>query len=127
MVWVGKPVNKCVTCDSSINSNGKDSVTSKICTCVDPSLSFINGVCDCGANSALVTQGLDNVQCVNCKDSTLNVAGKNSSTACNCISKNLVWDNVDGYCRCSDTNNIMIGKTSKIACKACVGDYVSTS
>ena len=100
MVWVGKPVYKCVTCDSSINSNGKDSISSKTCTCVDPALSFVNGVCDCGKNSAMITQGLDNVKCVNCKDATLFVNGKISSTECVCISKNLIWDNVDGLCRC---------------------------
>ena len=76
MVWVGKPLNKCVTCDGTINSNGKASVSAKTCTCVDPALSFVNGVCICGKDSALITQGLDNVKCVNCKDATRNLKSK---------------------------------------------------
>ena len=100
MVWVGKPLNKCVTCDGSINSNGKASVSAKTCTCVDPALSFVNGVCICGKDSALITQGQDNVKCVNCKDATRNLKSKKSSTECACISTGLIWDNVDGLCRC---------------------------
>lgn len=100
MVWVGKPVNKCVTCDQSINSNGKDSVTAKACTCVNPALSFINGVCDCGVSSAMIIQGVDNIKCINCKNPSLYLKSKKNSNECNCVSSNLIWDDVEGYCRC---------------------------
>lgn len=126
MVWVGKPVNSCVTCDESINSVGKVSINSKTCTCMDPALTFNNGICDCGANSALIIQGISTVKCVNCKDANLYVKSKKNTNECDCVSKSLIWDNVEGYCRCSDTNNIIAGKSSKMVCKPCAGSYIKS-
>lgn len=127
MVYVGKPLFKCVTCDDAINSNGKTSATATVCTCVDPDLSFVNGVCDCGKDSAMITQGLSNKQCVNCKDSASYLKSKKNSTECNCVSTALVWDNVDGYCKCPDASLVMVGSSSSIKCKSCVGDYILTT
>jgi hypothetical protein len=123
MVWVGKPVNKCVTCDPTINSIGKDNVNSKTCSCVSP-LFFINGICDCGTNLAMVTQGIDTISCINCKDASRYLKAKVSPKSCSCVSKNLDWDSVEGYCKCPNTDDIIIGSSSSISCKSCVGRYI---
>lgn len=120
-VWLGKPDNKCVKCDSSIHSSGKVGGT---CSCIgNGQLTFLKGVCDCGANAAL--RMIDSQpNCISCSNSATFLKGKNDSYSCKCLSAKLTWDSDSFTCDCTDTGMIIIGKGTSASCKSCSGSYV---
>lgn len=90
-------------------------------------LTFYNGICDCGRNSAFIIDGSDNFICINCLDSKRYLRSKNNSTTCNCLSDDMVWNHQTGSCDCPK-NKLFYSKSNVFKCIVCKGkNIVSTA
>lgn len=117
---------RCITCNSSINSNGKASATS--CTCINNRLVWnSNGFCDCGPNSSL-TIANNNYTCTVC-NATIYSTGKDKIDSCIC-SPPLVWNSVNRTCDCGINNVVKVTTTETgvvYSCSACTVENYATA
>jgi len=108
---VGTGANaKCVKCDNTIYSDGRNVNSINSCHCLDSLTWQATGTCGCNSTSVIVFIN-DIYTCVAC---TASINAKNKSTVltCNCLSSSLIWKSDLGICDCLDTTNYIISGTA---------------